>query len=270
MGQKGGCEMKVKNCLAAMAGMLLCACAHYSPEQRLVGGWMFMPYDGSYDLTNVKDGDWVLKQRVIPPGAARIKDDFTHKDDVVPAGSILARSVRGDQKSVYCTLGPLHEKGEWARLLTDSRERHACLEDIDSNGTFDQYYLVDFIFNAVPVIDTELRDPKPTSITYETIDPRTMEKVYYAGIKYAGRDLFHKGWLFHFEYGSEDKFDHTTRNLVIKEKDDPHTLSVLGSSMTLLDKVEDDKGVDIHIARAIPPGAEFNLTQTVRYMLIHY
>jgi hypothetical protein len=216
----------------------------------------------------VRDGEYVLRHRLLPPSLIELSDDAVD----TKSGKVLARA--GDQlfglltrgAPVFC-VSSVPNQNLARSLLFGSGNLQRCLIDADSDGRLDGSFNAG---NAIPGLPNfaRQRPKKPKAVsggTYKLIDPTLQKEDYFVAIRYEGRSLtLGKGPLatFSVRFGTEGNLGSLTRSEMPTTAAFPFDLSVLQARFTVL--ARDGETIRVNVSQAIPE-QRFGVIQTVRF-----
>ncbi|EAQ29419.1 hypothetical protein NAP1_01565 [Erythrobacter sp. NAP1] len=155
----------------------------------------------------VANDDFVIKQRLLPPTAARLTSAIVDGDgDVLAeAGDELFGVVSGSG-DVYC-LDKRPEYNPVGALMVGAIFQASCFKDADGDGTFDGGFKKKLQPSAFPQLRGKHRRNlrEISGGSFEKIDPRALTKVYYVGIEFDGRGFLAigKSRYFRVAFGGE-------------------------------------------------------------------
>ena len=188
----------------------------------------------------VRDGEFVIKQRLLPPKAARLTSAIVDSDGDILAetGQELYGVVSGTGE-VFC-LAKAQEINPVGAILVGAVYQESCFKDVDGDGIFDGGFKKKSRTKYFPQLSgkhsRKLREIDGGS--YEAIAPREMERVYFVGVEFHGRSLLGAGSSrkFSVTYGVSDEKFPLTKRFSTKGDAMPQTLTVaeLGARFSVL------------------------------------
>ena len=188
----------------------------------------------------VRDGEFVIKQRLLPPKAARLTSAILDSEGEILAeiGQELYGVVSGTGE-VFC-LAKEQETNLVGAVLVGAVYQESCFKDIDGDGIFDGSFKKKSSTRYLPQLSGK-HSRKLREIgggNYEAIAPYEMKRVYFVGVEFHGRSLFGAGSSrkFSITYGvSDDKFP-LTKRFSTKGDAMPQTLTVatMGARFSVL------------------------------------
>jgi hypothetical protein len=217
---------------------------------------------------NVRDGEFILKQRLLPPALAELDEDV--KD--AKSGKILAKA--GDQlfglltsgAPVFC-VNAMPKQNVARSLLFGSGNLQRCLIDSDNNGRFDAEFNAG---NAIPGLPNFMRKrpKKPDLVSggaYRSIDPNMDKQRYFVAVRYEGRaGIIGKGSLptFSVKFGTEGNIGSLTYDTVPDTGVMPFDVRMLSSRFTVM--ARDGEVIRVNVQEAMPE-QRFGVVQSIRY-----
>lgn len=226
--------------------------------------WVIQPDPTQIGEREVRDGEFVLKHRLLPPSLVELTEDA--KD--AKSGNVIAKA--GDQlfglltsgAPVYC-ISPDPEKSLMRSLMSLQR----CMIDVDHDGRLDSAFDVR---NSVPGVPNFMRTrPKKlkpvTGGTYTKVAPEQDRQNYFVGIRYEGRTVsFGKGTqpTFSIKFGAEGNLGTLTAQRSAETSVTPFDMSILGSSFTV--QARDGEVIRVKVSQPMP-AQRFDVVQTAQY-----
>lgn len=230
--------------------------------------WIVQPDQAQLGERNVRDGEYVVKHRLLPTSLAELREDVQD----AKTGKVLARA--GDQlfglltsgAPVFC-VNSVPKQSLGRNLLFGSGNLQRCLIDSDVDGRFDAEFNAG---NAIPGLPNFMRKrpKKPDSVkggSYALIDPKLDKQNYFVAIRYEGRaGIIGKGSLptFSVRFGTDGNVGSLTYDTVPETGVMPFDVRMLGSRFTVI--LRDGEVVRVKIEESIPE-QRFGVVQTIRY-----
>jgi len=187
-------------------------------------------------------GEIFMASRLLPPGGARLSADLRDEDGelLVPLGSeLFALSAEGTR--LYCTVNARGQDAVTSLLIGSRGFSHTCLIDADSDARFESRFTIRGQIKGLPNLSGHLpRSPKSAGgLRYEPIAPRDMQTAYFVGLEYRGDNNPMGNQIFELVFGTEGNTDSLSDRMMIKPREIPRSLEVLGGSFTLLSSADD-------------------------------
>jgi hypothetical protein len=223
------------------------------------------PQPASDGLLRVAQGEIFMAARLLPPGAARLSADLLDKDGkvLVPQGSeLFALAAEGSR--IFCTVNSRGTGAVMSVLVGGRTFSHTCLIDADDDGGFDGHFTVRGQIKGLPNFSGRVpKSLKPAgAIRYEQLAPQEMQTSYFVGVEYRGDNNLMGNQIFDLVFGTEGNTDALSDRMMIKARDIPRSLEVLGGSFTLIASADDV--ATIRIDRLFPP-QPFGVQKTTSY-----
>ncbi|NJS13905.1 MAG: hypothetical protein HC788_03865 [Sphingopyxis sp.] len=216
----------------------------------------------------VRDGEYVLKHRLLPPLLVELREDATD----AKSGKVLAKA--GDQlfglltsgAPVFC-VNSVPKQNVARSLLFGSGNLQRCLIDSDKDGRLDGAFNAG---NAIPGLPNFMRKrpKKPDAVAggaYAQVDPPLDRQKYFVGVRYEGRaGIIGKGSVptFSIRYGTEDNVGSLTYDEVPKDGAFPINMTILGSRFAVVSR--DAEVIRVKVDEAMPEQV-FGVVMTTRY-----
>ncbi|HEX4874747.1 MAG TPA: hypothetical protein VFV06_07575 [Sphingorhabdus sp.] len=230
--------------------------------------WIVQADETQIGERNVRDGEYVLKHRLLPPTLAELDEDV--KD--AKSGKTLAKA--GDQlfglltsgAPVFCVKS-MPSQNIARSLLIGTGNQQRCLIDNDSDGRFDAEFHAG---NAIPGLPNFMRKrpKKPDLVSggaYRSIDPVLDKQNFFVAVRYEGRaGIIGKGSVptFSVRFGTDGNVGSLTYDTVPDTGIMPFDVKMLSSRFTVLAREGEIIRVKVHEAM---PEQRFGVVQTIRY-----
>lgn len=236
--------------------------------QYIETAWIVQPDPSQASTRDVRDGEYVLKQRLLAPSIIELKADAVD----AKSGRVLAKT--GDQLFAVLTAGPpvycitgVPKADIMRSLLVGGGNVQRCMVDENSDGSLDGHFGAG---NAVPGLPNFLtkraKKPKPTTGgAFIKVDPASDRQQYFVGIRYEGRaGIIGKGTFptFSIRFGTENNTGRLTADEVPSSKLIPSSISILGSRFTVLSR--NDEVIRVAIEDPMPE-QRFGVVMQRRY-----
>lgn len=223
-----------------------------------------MPKKNAAGTLQVSRGDIFMSSRVLPSTAAQLSGDLL--DDkgaiVIPKGTELF-GLKSDVP-IFCTVIQNAGSKFVGFLVGGQIFSNTCFVDADHNGLFESWFGVTGQVKGLPNYTGTLpnSDRKSVELAYVQIEPQSMRAVYFVGLQYLSNKNLFKNEIFDVVFGSVGNVGSLTERLLIRKKDIPGGLDLLGGNFTLLSSA--DGSAEIRINRPFSRLA-FNVERTVSY-----
>ncbi len=230
--------------------------------------WVIQPDPSQMGERDVRDGEFVLKHRLLPPSLVELTEDV--KD--AKSGKVFAKA--GDQlfslltsgAPVYC-VNSVPQQSLGRSLLLGSGNLQRCMIDADSDGRLDSAFNAGNAIAGLPNFMRK-RPKKPKAVTggaYVKIAPEQNRQTYFVGIRYEGRSAtIRKGALptFSIKFGTEGNLGSLTYDTLADTSAMPFDVSMLGASFTVL--ARDGEVIRVKVSRPMP-AQRFGVVQTTQF-----
>lgn len=230
--------------------------------------WIVQPDPAQVGERDVRDGEYVLKHRLLPPSLVELRDDVRD----AKSGKIVAKA--GDQlfglltsgAPVYC-VNSVPKQNLGRSLLFGSGNLQRCLIDHDADGRLDTAFNAGNAIAGLPNF-TRKRPKKPDAVTggtYAPIDPRQDRQNYFVAVRYEGRaGIVGKGSVptFSVRYGTDGNVGSLTYDKVAEDGAMPIGMMILGARFQIVSR--DGEVIRVRVEEAMPE-QRFGVVQTIRY-----
>ncbi len=255
----------------SIAGLALLSSALLTPPANpdyIETAWIVQPDSAQTGERAVRDGDYVVKHRLLPPSLVELREDATD----AKSGKVLAKA--GDQlfglltsgAPVFC-VNSVPKQNAARTLLFGSGNLQRCLIDSDKDGRLDGSFNAGNAIAGLPNFMRK-RPKKPGAVAggaYVAVDPATDRQQYFVGVRYEGRAaIIGKGSVptFSIRYGTEDNVGSLTYDEVPKDGAFPINMTILGARFAVL--ARDAETIQVKIDEAMPEQL-FGVVVTTRY-----
>ncbi len=229
--------------------------------------WWAQPSSEPLGRKTVRDGDYVMRTRLLPPSLIRLSADAVvarGARTVLPAGTqLFGLSTSGPP--IWCALPRRSTGGSvGGSLLGGLVGRRAasqlCLADLDRDGRLDAFFSANSPVGGVPNFSGyRPRTPNPlTPAPFERLEPEQIEADYYVGIRYEGLSMVGANPTFSISFGNERNRERLTETITGRDG----IVEALGGEFAILGREGDALAVDI---RRTLPRRPFHVMQTIRY-----
>ena len=229
--------------------------------------WWVQPSEEPLGRKTVRDGDYVMRTRLLPPSLILLSADAVAARGariVLPAGSQLFGLSTGGPP-IWCAL-PRRSTGAsvGGSLLGGLVGRRApsqlCLVDLDRDGRLDAFFSASSPVGGVPNFSgNRPRNPNPLAPTaFERLEPEQIETDYYVGIRYGGLSTLRANPYFSISFG------HERNRTSLTETVSPQggVVDALGGEFAIVRR--DGETLEVDIRRNLPR-RPFHVMRTVSY-----
>ena len=230
--------------------------------------WIVQPDTTQVGERSVRDGEYVLKHRLLPPSLVELREDVRD----AKSGKLLAKA--GDQlfglltsgAPVFC-VNSVPKQNLGRSLLFGSGNLQRCLIDNDTDGRLDAAFNADNAIAGLPNFMRK-RPKKPDAVTggaYASIDPGQDRQNYFVAVRYEGRaGIVGKGSVptFSIRYGTDGNVGSLTYDKIPENGTLPIAMTILGARFLVLSR--DEEVIRVKVEEAMPE-QRFGVVQTVRY-----
>lgn len=209
--------------------------------------WDVQPTVAPTETQTVKQGEWVIKQTLLPKGLFRLESNVDLKD----APLLIA----GAQFIEIDTEGPLVACDAVGRKQLLLGMRRNCLIDYEKDGAFDGVFAVESTSIGGGLPDYSGKFPKDAQIIplarYTRISPTEILTPYFVGIRNAGKGSLYNRQNFQICYGSEASVDCVSNYNSMPASMFPASVQIMGANFTVLSG--DKESVVLNVEAAMPP-----------------
>lgn len=234
---------------------------------QIMAPWIIVPMESSGPTERVvNDGDYVLKQKLVPMGLAILQVDVASglaNKLRLKAGIQLVAAMGNPSGKTYCAVDTMRVDNKGVEI-PNTRGVTLCLVDADGNGHFESAFEVArdsetglIIQGTVPNIG------EPIDAAYETRPAAQIGQNYWVGIRYKQYFNIYGNRMLLIDFGRDQRFSSLTTFAAFKSKGPyPQDLTVLGAKISVLEALP--KGVHLRLDASIPsqPFAVFTNTIT--------
>jgi hypothetical protein len=229
--------------------------------------WWVQPSREPLGRKTVRDGDYVMRTRLLPPSLIRLSADAVAARGarvVLPAGTQLFGLSTGGPP-IWCALPRRSTGGSvGGSLLGGLVGRRApsqlCLIDLDRDGRLDAFFSANSPVGGVPNFSgNRPRNPNPLApAPFEQLEPEQIETDYFVGIRYEGLSTLGANPTFSISFG------HERNRASLTETVSPQggVVDALGGEFAIVRR--DGETLEVDIRRNLPR-RPFHVMRTVRY-----
>jgi len=229
--------------------------------------WWLQPSAEPLGRKTVRDGDYVMRTRLLPPSLIRLNADAVAERGsrvVVPAGSqLFGLSTSG--APIWCALarrstGASVSGALLGGLVGRRAPSQLCLVDLDRDGRLDAFFSPNSPIGGVPNFSGH-RPRNPDRLApagFEELQPEQVEADYFVGIRYEGLSMIGAHPTFSISFGNERNREQLTD--LIGPRDG--VVEALGGEFAIVGREGETLEVDI---RRTLPRRPFHVMQTIRY-----
>lgn len=200
----------------------------------------------------VADGEYVVKQRLLPIGLATLDSDVQ-----LPAGSrILVRSqaqlvrVLTQNSKLFCALESML-KAKDGSLQPNKSPFILCLNDTDSNGQLDQAFEMPVSKSGVIMQGRLPKKPQSIDVGYSEVPGTQFKGDYWVGVRYEQYFNIYGNRMLMTDFGGRGEMQSLTAFDTFKSKGTyPRETGVLGGRFTIL--AVEPKSIRVRIDKSLP------------------
>ena len=229
--------------------------------------WWIAPGTQPLGRRTVREGDYVVRSRLLPPSLIRLTGDAVAARGnrvVVPAGTqLFGLSTSGPP--IWCVLERRSSGGTVAGsvlggLVGRRAPSQLCLVDLDRDGRLDSFFSANSPVRGVPNFSgNRPRNPAGLAPTaFERLDPERMETEYFVGIRYGGVATLRSNPYFTISFGDGERQGHLTSSVSPQNG----TVTALGASFQIVSRNGETLEIDV---RRNMPRQPFHVMRTVTY-----
>jgi hypothetical protein len=218
--------------------------------------WIVEAADAPREELSLAGGEYILKQRLLPPGLAVLDQTVTvGKNDVV-AGTELVKVTA--PVPIFCVAEVPRQK-----MLGASFQ--PCFMDSDADGDFDAWFKIVSQVNGLLSFSGQVpRRVQPmTETAYKKTAVASMHDRYFVGIERRNWFNIYGNESFTIAFGKEGgSVERLTDFIKFKSKDLPRDVEIMGSRFSALAEVDGRMRIKVHSAMPVQP---FGVTATTTY-----
>lgn len=228
--------------------------------------WWVQPSRETLGRKTVREGDYVLRTRLLPSSLIRLTADAVDERGrlLVPAGSqLFGLSTAGPP--IWCALARRSSGGRVAGavlggLVGRRAPSQLCLIDLDRDGRLDAHFSANSPVRGVPNFSgNRPRNPaRLAPAAFERLDLDRMDTQYFVGIRYEGVATLRSNPHFSISYGDEDTRGHLTSAV----SPQGNVVTALGGAFEIVRR--DGETLEVEIRRNLPR-QPFHVFRTVTY-----
>ncbi|MEA3015830.1 MAG: hypothetical protein QOI38_552 [Sphingomonadales bacterium] len=229
--------------------------------------WWVQPSREPLGRKTVRDGDYVIRTRLLPPSLIRLNADAVAEQGgrvLLPAGSqLFGLSTSGPP--IWCAVARRSTGGRvpgavLGALVGRRAPSQLCLVDLDRDGRLDAFFSANSPVRGVPNFSgNRPRNPaRLAPVAFAELDPEQMETQYFVGIRYEGVATLRSSPHFSVSYGDEDTRGHLTRAVSPQNG----VVAELGAEFEIVRR--DGETLEVEIRRNMPR-QPFHVFQTITY-----
>jgi hypothetical protein len=207
-------------------------------EREFNSVWLVQPSEVPLGIRTIKNNDFVLKQRLLPPSLIRVRTDAldSQTGKVIAAAGTQLFGLSTDGPPIFCITG-VRDATFVKTLLIGGGNRQICLVDMDRDGSLDGHFGVGNVIKGLPNISGRRpKTPKPVKGgAYDSLRPDQIEVEYFVGAQYRGNANLGGNHVFEIRYGSAEQTGSLTDRLSHKETQVPGSMEILGGRFTILE-----------------------------------
>ncbi|HEX8644242.1 MAG TPA: hypothetical protein VF702_10060 [Allosphingosinicella sp.] len=231
--------------------------------------WLIQPGDEPLGRRSIREGEYVVRGRLFPPGLIRLTTDAVAERGgrvIVPSGTqLFGLSTSG--APIWCELNRRSGGAVRGALLGSlvgraggGARRQICLTDLDKDGRLDAHFSAGSPVRGVPNFSGYLpRNPdRLTGGAYETLEPGQIATDYFVGIRYEGLSAIGANPTFSVSFGHDDTRARLTETL----RPQNGAVTALGAEFTIAGREGETLEIDLRRNLRRQP---FHVMQTISY-----
>ena len=229
--------------------------------------WWVQPSSEALGRRSVRDGEYVLRTRLLPPSLVRLSADAASERGgrvVLPAGTqLFGLSTSGPP--IWCALARRSTGGSvrgavLGGLVGRRAPSQTCLIDLDKDGRLDAFFSPNSPIGGVPNFSGyRPRNPDRLAPTaFEELQTEQIETEYFVGIRYEGLSMVGANPAFSISFGNERNRERLTETITPRGG----VVEALGGEFAIAGREGETLEVDI---RRTLPRRPFHVMQTISY-----
>lgn len=241
------------------ASLSLADAAHAQDDSiQLFTAWQIEPAAVPEAELDLAGGEFVLKQRLLPLGLARLEAALEEPalKLSLPAGTQLV-AIGEPGKSAFC------DATRYKKKANDTP--FACLVDTDHDGKFDGYFKGLSYSGAIISLQgkQKIKKLKPlTPAAYREVAPTEFNQDLFVAIQRRNYFNIYGNESFMVVYGNAQHTEEITKPYTLKSAEMPKEMTLLGARFTALSETEGRMRVKVHSAM---PAQPFSVYRTTTY-----
>jgi hypothetical protein len=239
----------------AVAALVALSSPAVAADRTVFTIWMIDDREAALETRDVRRLDFVIKQRLLPAGLARLDVDGTSAGlAALTAGKQLIE-LQSSDALVFCDPVIRPQK-----LIGHGQ---TCLVDADKDGRFEGMFFTSSVTKGILTIQGKRpKTPRPIApLAYRRIDPAEFGETLFVGLQYRGDANLFGNHVFEIKFGSADQTGSLTERVLYK-KDQIPPKEVLGGRFTILESIPD--GIRVRVDKPFPR-QPFAVLQTTTY-----
>ena len=244
--------------LAIAAAFVVAPASAMAADRTVTTLWMIEDRGAAGETREVRRGDFVFKQRLLPTGLAELEMDPASPQVAGLADGMQLVELQSREGLVFCdpVIRPQKLIGHGQR----------CLVDGDRDGRFEGLFLTTSVTKGILTIQGK-RPKAPRAvgpIAYRRVDPTEFKTELFVALEYRGNANPLGNHVFEINFGSAERTGSLTGRLIHKKGDIPGSKEVMGGRFTILETTPD--GLRVRIDKPLP-SQPFGVIQTTTYRI---
>ena len=212
----------------------------------------------------VSDGDYVLRNRLLPRSLVRLTADAVEpgSNKVIASAGTQLFGLNSRNAAIWCVVGRRDPGIAMRLLVADVGNRQVCLVDRDKDGDLDGHFRVSNQVRGVPNFSGYLpRELEPlAAAAYEALTPEQIEVDYFVGIRFEGIALMPARPVFSVTFGNERSRERLSD--VVRPRAENPVVKIMDSEFEIV--ARNGEALEIEVRRPIPP-QPFQVIRTIAY-----
>lgn len=175
---------------ALLAAAMIGAAAPALAGEKLRTDWIIQPAPAPAAPVRASPGDVILRQTVLPRGAAILRDAYTESGArwAVQPGTELFEA-QGSTAAIYCPLDSRAPSALVKILSVTPENDHLCFIDRDRDGRFEMSFRTVNSYSDLPGVYGSIMpsDKRITPLRYDVVDPRSLSRETTVTLRYGRR-----------------------------------------------------------------------------------
>jgi len=241
---------------ALIAALFVLSSPAVAADRFFMTVWMIDDRDPLPGTRELRPGDFVFKQRLLPAGLAQLAPGVSSQG--IPGLEDGTQLVELQSRDALVFCDPVIRP---KKLVGHAQ---TCLVDADRDGRFEGLFLTSSVTKGILTIQG--KRPKTAKaiapIAYRRLDPTEFNEDLFVGLQYRGNANLVGNHVFEIRFGSAEEMGSLTRRLLHKKGDIPGSKEVMGGRFTILGSTP--QGIDVRLDRPFPR-QPFGVVQTTTY-----
>lgn len=228
--------------------------------------WQIVAQTPDTAIRTARSGEELWHQPLVAAQVATLDADVVDRNNkiILAAGSTMMKMAAGDA-TVFCDLAPRKASVAERMLIGGLGETATCLVDRDHRGRFDARFTKKVQFEGIPIIRGGYPDMPEAivPVAYTSSDKPGAGSDYIVGINFFGRGVLDGPLNFQIVFGRPGRTSALTDLVQVSAVHMPATLSVLGSTVTLL-SYSKAGGLEYRVDGTMP-AQPFSVSRSFKY-----